>query len=152
MYDVTEAVFTIAPRLSEHRGKDRAKHEEGAPHVDVHHAVPVLQRIFVSRCRGTRDPGVVHQYVDSSEAAQHRLDEPFDRAEVGDVACDRRDATGPQSRGLLLAAAHIRSEDIRAFIGQPSRYRTSDAGAGAGDDRDPVDEPGIHAQCSSRNG
>nr|WP_263399605.1 hypothetical protein [Saccharopolyspora pogona] len=83
---------------------------------------------FEQAAASGQQAGVVHQYVDAAEMADHPVDDGPDRFGVAHVAHPR---IGPG--GLV---GDVEFGDLRAFVGEAVGDGTAETTGGAGDDGD----------------
>src|SRR5699024_3908204 len=107
----------------------------GAEHVDVVHALPVVQIRLGGGLDAQRAAGDVDERVQgATEQLVHALDQACDRVVVGDV--DGQDVAAGVGRELLQALLATGDGQRATSVGdQTGRGGTTDPGGGAGDDR-----------------
>src|SRR5581483_10845880 len=111
----------------------------GQVHVDD--LLPACERRLL-RPRAPDGAGVVDEHVDAAELRARPLDDRLDLALVANVAPERERPTpvGAQLLGRPLAAVEVAGaeDEIGARLGERLGHLAADAGAAAGDDRDPA--------------
>ena len=111
-----------------------------APHVDVEHPTPIIERLVLDQVEGG-DARVVAQHVDPPEPIERHLRQSFDGCRIGDVDGhgERVGTVAAQTFGDRLGFAtvevgeHDRGARGRECLGE----RAADATGGAGHHRDP---------------
>ena len=133
------------------------RHRPRAPHVDVHHDVPVLDR-HVPDGGVAHDAGVVHDDVELAVGVDGLLHHLAALLVVRDVAVvrggdaalglDEVDGLVGGATGALAgdAATEVVDDDLGAVLGQLHGVAPADAVAGSGDDGDLAVEH-AHAWC-----
>ena len=102
------------PPLSTHR-RDRVLHpEEHAAEVDVHRAVVVLHRHVGDEPAGA-DARDVAEDVEAPELRHGTLDHRLDVGLLGDVGVERDDRVADLGGGVLLGAADVGRQHLRAL-------------------------------------
>ena len=123
----------------DHVLRDPPGETEGAGEIDAEHAVELVVALLQGRL-GHHCPGVVHQYVDPTEALQRRLDE---RVQVGGL----RHVAGHGERVVELVGRRRdpllpsrREDHLRPGPVEDPCETRAESGARAGDDGDAVVE------------
>ncbi len=132
-----------------HYRHDGAVAQEHAVHVDVEHALPVVDRILRERDVGTGDPGRAHEHVDATLRRRGGLRDALDRTGVRHVEREG-DGIGAQRRlgGGERALVAIPQRDARAARDEPPRHGEADAHRAAGDRRRAARKVDlVHGRC-----
>ncbi|MBW1686768.1 MAG: hypothetical protein JRS35_17090 [Deltaproteobacteria bacterium] len=141
--------------LRQHDRQYVLRHQEGALHVDVDDAVPILLVERVRQC-SARDAGGVQQDVDSPEALGYRRDGGGNVCLVAHVetaaeACCGRRALDCGPGGRIDRLLEVEGCYGGALAGEAGGARGSDPRGGARDESDLVVELGHALSPQSRD-
>ena len=141
-----------AAAVGDHRADgDLLGQVPGGVQVEAAHRGPAVGGDLLGRGRELA-AGVVDEHVDAAVRLQGEVDQRVRHLGLPDVA-GQRQAVGLPDRGLRLGQ-RLRpaagDHDLAAVAVQGQRRRPADAGAAAGDDRDPAhDARKLSAECAS---
>ena len=110
----TEEILTIAPPPRSLHGGYLVFHAmENAVEIDVHHFVPVIDRVVRGGLPSAADPGAVHGQVQPAARFDSVSDRPLDGVRIGHIdgevpglAAKRRDFAGNIVRCIGVHVSH----------------------------------------------
>jgi hypothetical protein len=122
--------------------------QDDAPKVDIERAVVVVHG-DVGGERAGPDAGDVAQHVEAPELRHGPFDHRLDVRLVGDVGMERDHGVAGFGGGVLLGAADVGRQHLRALTGEQHRRRLGHPRSGAGDHGDLAVEQADDARIRS---